>query len=269
MRLRRILTAAQMDQPAPSPADLQALAAWQSVIASGPPAPAAPKPPVAAPPRRRGRGRPLGARDKASRGRPRIAILRGVALTEQHASVQQMAQACDLRNAGNTQAAIAKVMGISQGRVSKLLAQARSQGVISSENIAKSDELEHLLWLRDQVVAIIRNPGGVTRAGEPVIDATGQQVVDQDRRLLAINTSINLSTRISKLSGLDAARKTESTVRTAGPVRDPLEGLSMAERVALIKEVAAIHAPRAPAPVDMGEVIVDATAREVSDGNRT
>lgn len=127
---------------------------------------------------------------------------------------------------GATQEAIAATHGISQQRVSQILADVRAQ--IPEEDRADlvRREVDLLDRLRREVLELWDAPPKPAYSnGRMMVDEDGLPIPDHSARLAAVDRAVRLHERLSKLVGLDAAQKTEATVKV-----DP-EDLEVVKRI--------------------------------------
>lgn len=119
---------------------------------------------------------------------------------------------------GETQEAIGKRHGITQQRVSAILAEVRS--TIPEEDRAHlvQREAEMLDRLRTAALDLVdRPPIPAYSNGKPILGFDGVTVAeDHSGRLAALDRAVRLHERLSKLLGLDAAAKVEAAVTTPG-----------------------------------------------------
>lgn len=114
---------------------------------------------------------------------------------------------------GHSEQAIAGMLGIGQGVVSRSLIKTRATIPDTSIQDMKQRELEFIDSLRRralEIAAIKAPPVTAGKDGNVVYDpSTGEIVRDYSGQLAAIKTAAAMSERIAKTLGLDAAQKIE------------------------------------------------------------
>lgn len=116
---------------------------------------------------------------------------------------------------GESQAAIARRHGISQQRVSQILADARSQvtpETAAEFNARTLDLMDTLLATHMQVVEAGAQPK-LSASGKVAVDPlTGMPVPDWSQVLTAASGVVRVTERMAKILGSDAAAKSEVSV---------------------------------------------------------
>lgn len=125
-----------------------------------------------------------------------------------------------------TQQRIADHFGLSQQRVSEILAKVREQiGTPDKlEAIRQSVELyQDIIARAEELARLEGSPVTAGKDGDTVYDPETQKIVrDYSARLAALKTMRDTDAELRKLLGLDAATKVETT----GTVRFQIEGVS-------------------------------------------
>lgn len=115
--------------------------------------------------------------------------------------------------AGKTQDAIAAEFGLSQRRVSDIIAEVRE--TIPPEDRAHlvQREADFLDEMRQVVLELVQGPPIPAYSnGRPILMPDGSIAEDHSGRLAAWDRAIKAHERLAKLLGLDAAAKVEATV---------------------------------------------------------
>lgn len=119
---------------------------------------------------------------------------------------------------GMTQEALAVREGISQARVSQIIAQVRDSIPEEDRELEVQRSLEMLRELRAGALEVYRMapaPVFVGKDGDPAQDPeTLEYVRDHSGRLRALDTALKVDQRIATLLGLDAAQKLDMNVAT-------------------------------------------------------
>jgi hypothetical protein len=124
---------------------------------------------------------------------------------------------------GTTQPALAKRHGISQQRISQIIAEARAAVTVEQKEDQIARSLDLIGELRRQMMALVDAvPIPAYSNGRPVLDANGHGVDDHSGRLAAVDRVIKLEERAAKLLGLDAPAK----VQSEGTVRYSIDGVN-------------------------------------------
>lgn len=127
---------------------------------------------------------------------------------------------------GQTQEAIAAEYGITQGRVSQILSAVRASLPVEDRADLVRREVDLLDRLRREVLELWDAPPKPAYSnGRMMVDEDGLPIPDHSARLAAVDRAVRLHERLSKLVGLDAAQKTEATVKV-----DP-EDLEVVKRI--------------------------------------
>lgn len=117
---------------------------------------------------------------------------------------------------GMTQAALAAREGISQARVSQIIAQVRDGIPEEERELEVQRSLEMLRELRAGALEVWRMRAAPVTAGKDgdlVLDPEdGSYVRDHTGRLRALETALKVDQRIAQLLGLDAAQKLDMSV---------------------------------------------------------
>lgn len=123
---------------------------------------------------------------------------------------------------GRTQAALAAEHGISQNRVSQIVAQVRDSIPEEDREEEVRRSLEMLRELRAgalEVWRMVAAPVTAGKDGDLVLDpVSGEYVRDHGGRLRALEAALKVDQRIAQLLGLDAATKLDMNV-AAGETR--------------------------------------------------
>lgn len=126
-----------------------------------------------------------------------------------------------------SQERVAKEFGISQQRVSQILAEVRKQLPETDLDIMRSESLELYADLGRRALEIVDLTPAPLLAGKdgtPQIDPdTGETIRDFGGRLKAMDMAIKIDLERRKLMGLDAATKAE----VAGAVRFEIAGVDL------------------------------------------
>lgn len=124
--------------------------------------------------------------------------------------------------AGVTQEELARREGLSQSRVSQIIAQVRDSIPEEDRELEVQRSLEMLRELRAGALEVYRMRAAPVTAGKDgdlVVDPEdGTYVRDHTGRLRALETALKVDARIAALLGLDAAQKLDMNV-SAGEVR--------------------------------------------------
>jgi hypothetical protein len=127
---------------------------------------------------------------------------------------------------GITQDKIARMFGISQPRVSRILAAVReSIPPVVLDDIRQT--------AADQIAVLYAETIGIMRAEHPLVSVqrgtiivdpeTGQRLMDDGPKLAAIGMAMRIQERVAKAYGTDAPAKVETT----GTVKFILEGVDV------------------------------------------
>lgn len=120
---------------------------------------------------------------------------------------------------GETQAAIGARYGITQQAVAKVVAQMRSDIPERIKEDVIHREVEFLDWARTEALTLWDAQGAPVTAGKDgdlVYDPeTGGIVRDHAGRLAGLRTAVDISARLAKMLGLDAASRVDATVSGA------------------------------------------------------
>lgn len=126
-----------------------------------------------------------------------------------------------------SQERVAKEFGISQQRVSQILAEVRKQLPATDLDIMRSESLELYADLGRRALEIVDLTPAPLLAGKdgtPQIDPdTGKTIRDYGGRLKAMDMALKIDDQRRKLMGLDAATKAE----VAGAVRFEIAGVDL------------------------------------------
>ena len=127
---------------------------------------------------------------------------------------------------GKTNEALAAEYGISNQRVSQILAKIRQDMPAEDRADLVRREVDLLDRLRREVLELWDAPPKPAYSnGRMMVDEDGLPIPDHSARLAAVDRAVRLHERLSKLVGLDAAQKTEATVKV-----DP-EDLEVVKRI--------------------------------------
>lgn len=118
---------------------------------------------------------------------------------------------------GSTQEAIASRFGISQSRVSQIIAAVRASVQPEEKEHLVQREIDFLDQLRERMMAAVDAPlpPAFTQSGKILTTPGGHIVLDDSSRLAAVDRAVRLHERLSKLLGLDAAQKLDVTTTEA------------------------------------------------------
>lgn len=118
--------------------------------------------------------------------------------------------------AGWTQERLAEEHGLSQARISNILAEVRASIPPEDLDEARRRTVDSLAELQSIAIEIARKPARQKySAGRPMVDADGNPILDEADRLAAIKTATMVTERAAKLLGLDAAQKVEHGITDA------------------------------------------------------
>lgn len=114
---------------------------------------------------------------------------------------------------GSTQSELAKDHGLSQQRVSEIIAQARAEIPETDLSEARKDHLDVMRVLTQTAAEIMEMPLPPAYSnGRPIVDENGVMVRDVSGRLSALDRIVKMQERVAKVMGLDAPVKADVTV---------------------------------------------------------
>jgi hypothetical protein len=118
---------------------------------------------------------------------------------------------------GATQEALADEYGISQPRVSEIIAQVRASIPPTDIDAARAEHVEFLQEMRRQAALISAAPARPKYANNGMMmrDEDGNPILDNAEKLNAMKTAVAIGERAAKLLGLDAAAKVDVGVSEA------------------------------------------------------
>ena len=117
---------------------------------------------------------------------------------------------------GKRQADIARMYGITQQSVCDAIARHRATIPEETRDQITRREVDYLTSIRDEVLALwvdtLGAPVTAGKDGKIVMDPKTQEVVrDHTGRLTAVRTALQITERLHKLTGLDAAIRVDIT----------------------------------------------------------
>ena len=167
-------------------------------------------------------------------------------------------KACLMVAQGHTYAEVARELGFTdKGAAWRAVQGALVETALASgAAVLREQQLVGLAELKKKMWQIVNAPPGmVDRLGRPVTDPDGEPVPDPHAQVEAASVIIRAEDRISKLRGLDAAKKSVSASVSAH------EGMSFAEIDTLIGVLqGALEARAAEAEADRANVAAIASA---------
>jgi hypothetical protein len=176
-------------------------------------------------------------------------------------------KACLMVAQGYTYAEVARALGFADKGAAWRAVQGALMETASASGAAvlREQQLVGLAELKKKMWAIVNAPlGMVDRLGRPVTDPDGEPVPDPHAQVEAASVIIRAEDRISKLRGLDAAKKSVSASVSAH------EGMSFAEIDTLIGVLqGALEARAAEAEADAANVAAIASAGRPPGEGRT
>jgi hypothetical protein len=112
--------------------------------------------------------------------------------------------------AGWTQEALAEREGISQQRVSQIIAAVRATIPPTDLDEARQRHVAFLEEMQRQAADIARLPAAQAYSnGRPMVDDQGAPIMDYGGKLAAMKTAVGITERAAKLLGLDAPAKVD------------------------------------------------------------
>jgi len=114
---------------------------------------------------------------------------------------------------GTTQTTLAEEHGISNQRVSQIIAACRAECADPELSTARQEHLEVTRMLTKTAVEIMETPVPPAYSnGRPILDEDGRMVRDYSTRLAALDRVAKMQERMAKVLGLDAPVKAEVVV---------------------------------------------------------
>jgi len=127
---------------------------------------------------------------------------------------------------GATQDAIAERFGISQARVSQILAEVRASIPDEAVDDLRKVEADRVAMLYAETMKILNSHHPLVSVQRGTVirdDETGERLEDVGPKIAAINTALRIHERVAKTFGLDAPSKSE--VRNVDAVDAEIERL--------------------------------------------
>jgi transcriptional regulator with XRE-family HTH domain len=115
---------------------------------------------------------------------------------------------------GTSQDALAERFGISQQRVSQIIAEIRKSIPEPQKEELWCREMDFLDRLRVKAMELVDSdlPPVFSNRGHILCDENGEVVRDSSGRLAAINAAVKLHERVARMAGIDAPTRTDLSI---------------------------------------------------------